>query len=123
MSIRIHELAKKIGMDNKQLLSLLKERKYDVKSVSSTIDNISAEALEQEFAGKVEAAPAAPAPEKTAAPAPASAPAVTESVQVAAGVAPTAFTTRLPLPRRRLARLLPSLPRFPRRCRLRVPLR
>ncbi len=96
MSIRIHELAKKIGMDNKQLLSLLKERKYDVKSVSSTIDNISAEALEQEFAGKVEAAPAAPAPEKTAAPAPASAPAVTESVQVAAGVAPTACTTRLP---------------------------
>jgi translation initiation factor IF-2 len=49
MSIRIHELAKKIGMDNKQLLSLLKERKHDVKSVSSTIDNISAEAIEQEF--------------------------------------------------------------------------
>jgi len=51
MSIRIHELAKKIGMDNKQLLALLKERKFDVKSVSSTIDNISAEALEQELPG------------------------------------------------------------------------
>ena len=50
MSIRIHELAKKIGMDNKKLLALLKERKFDVKSVSSTIDNISAEALSQEFA-------------------------------------------------------------------------
>ncbi len=49
MSIRIHELAKKIGMDNKKLLALLKERKYDVKSVSSTIDNISAEAILQEF--------------------------------------------------------------------------
>ena len=53
MSIRIHELAKKIGMDNKQLLALLKERKYDVKSVSSTIDNISAEAISQEFASQV----------------------------------------------------------------------
>jgi translation initiation factor IF-2 len=67
MSIRIHELARKIGMDNKELLALLKERKFDVKSVSSTIDNISAEALSQEFAGKfqpaspeIEAAPAAP---------------------------------------------------------------
>jgi translation initiation factor IF-2 len=52
MSIRIHELARKIGMDNKELLALLKERKFDVKSVSSTVDNISAEALETEFAGK-----------------------------------------------------------------------
>ncbi len=49
MSIRIHELAKKIGMDNKELLTLLKERNFDVKSVSSTIDNISAEALVQEL--------------------------------------------------------------------------
>jgi len=66
MSIRIHELAKKIGMDNKQLLALLKERKFDVKSVSSTIDNISAEALSEEFAshastpGTAEQAPATP---------------------------------------------------------------
>ena len=49
MSIRIHELAKKIGMDNKSMLALLKERKFEVKSVSSTIDNISAEALQEEF--------------------------------------------------------------------------
>ena len=49
MSIRIHELAKKIGIDNKELLALLKERNFDVKSVSSTIDNISAEALVQEL--------------------------------------------------------------------------
>jgi translation initiation factor IF-2 len=75
MSIRIHELAKKIGMDNKELLSILKERKFDVKSVSSTIDNISAEALIQELSRpeKVAAAPAdAPesvAPETDAAPA------------------------------------------------------
>ncbi|HUJ44817.1 MAG TPA: translation initiation factor IF-2 [Opitutaceae bacterium] len=55
MSIRLHELAKRIGMDNKQLLALLKERAYPVKTVSSTIDKITAEALEQEF---VHAAPA-----------------------------------------------------------------
>ena len=64
MSIRIHELAKKIGMDNKALLALLKERKFDVKSASSTVDNISAEALEVEFAANV--APAAPAPKPVA---------------------------------------------------------
>ncbi|MGC4071127.1 MAG: translation initiation factor IF-2 [Nibricoccus sp.] len=91
MSIRIHELAKKIGMDNKQLLSLLKERKYDVKSVSSTIDNISAEALEQEFAGKVEAA----APVAEPQPAAAAAPAV-EAPKTSVGQAPTVFTTKQP---------------------------
>jgi len=50
MSIRIHELAKKIGMDNKQLLKLLQGRNFEVKSVSSSIDNISADALVAEFA-------------------------------------------------------------------------
>ena len=68
MSIRIHELAKKIGMDNKKLLALLKERKHDVKSVSSTIDNISAEALEQEFASLVKEAPAVEAAAVSATP-------------------------------------------------------
>ncbi len=68
MSIRIHELAKKIGMENKDLLSLLKKRNFEVKSVSSTIDNISAEALVEEFGQApeetTEAAPAEkPAPE------------------------------------------------------------
>ncbi|MFM1851185.1 MAG: hypothetical protein RIS54_869 [Verrucomicrobiota bacterium] len=58
MSIRIHELAKKIGMDNKELLALLKERNFDVKSVSSTIDNISADALVQELKQPEAAAPA-----------------------------------------------------------------
>src|SRR5471032_2518046 len=69
MSIRIHALALKIGMDNKELLALLKERKFDVKSVSSTVDNISAEALEKEFAGKFPGAEtAAPAPSPVAPP-------------------------------------------------------
>ena len=63
MSIRVHELAKKLGMENKDLISLLKARNYDVKTASSTVDNISAEALELEF------------PHAAAAPAPAVAPA------------------------------------------------
>ncbi|MBI2496811.1 MAG: translation initiation factor IF-2 [Opitutae bacterium] len=60
MSIRIHELAKKLSMDNKDLMALLKERGYPAKSVSSTVDNITAEALEQEMAAR-KPAPAAPA--------------------------------------------------------------
>jgi translation initiation factor IF-2 len=70
MSIRIHELAKKIGMDNKELLTLLKDRNFDVKSVSSTIDNISAEALVQELKQPEPETTetAAPEPEVTAEP-------------------------------------------------------
>ena len=49
MAVRIHTLAKEIGMENKELLDLLKERGHDVKTVSSTIDNISADALRSEF--------------------------------------------------------------------------
>ena len=52
MSIRLHELAKRIGMHNKELLALLKGRAYPVKTVSSTIDKITAEALEQELGHK-----------------------------------------------------------------------
>jgi translation initiation factor IF-2 len=72
MSIRIHELAKKLSMDNKELMALLKERGYPAKSVSSTVDNITAEALEQELAAKKPAEPAPAAePETPVAPAPA----------------------------------------------------
>ena len=49
MSVRIHELAKRIEMDNKELLALLKGRGYEVKTASSTIDPISAESIEKEF--------------------------------------------------------------------------
>src|SRR5579885_3334998 len=92
MSIRIHELAKKIGMDNKELLSLLKARHFDVKSVSSTIDNISAEAIEQEL-GKTKPAPSEPAGEAEAAAA------QTEEKSAAVATAPEpppAFTTKVP---------------------------
>jgi translation initiation factor IF-2 len=63
MSIRIHKLAEELGLENKEMIALLKERKIiaaDVKSVSSTVDNINAEALREEFtAKKATAAPAA----------------------------------------------------------------
>jgi translation initiation factor IF-2 len=100
MSIRIHELAKKIAMDNKQLLSLLKERGFDVKSVSSTIDNISADALVQELGGKGEAAVStAESGHESSGAATATAIATqTESAATAVsiGQAPTVFTTKLP---------------------------
>ena len=49
MSVRIHQLSKQIGMENKELLELLRTRGFEVKSVSSTIDNISAESIVEEF--------------------------------------------------------------------------
>jgi translation initiation factor IF-2 len=73
MSIRIHKLAEELGLDNKEMMALLKERKIiaaDVKSVSSTVDNINASALRDEFAAKAKAAaPAAPEKTEPAAPA------------------------------------------------------
>ena len=60
MSVRIYQLSKEIGMENTELLDLLRERGFQVKSASSTVDNISAESLKEEFASKVaEASPAA----------------------------------------------------------------
>jgi translation initiation factor IF-2 len=66
MSIRIHKLAEELGLDNKEMMALLKERRIiaqDVKSVSSTVDNINASALREEFAAKKPAAPVATATE------------------------------------------------------------
>jgi translation initiation factor IF-2 len=39
-------------MENKELIALLKSRGYEVKSASSTVDNISADALREEFAAQ-----------------------------------------------------------------------
>ena len=49
MSVRIHALAKETGMESKEILRILTERGYEVKSASSTIDNISAESFVEEF--------------------------------------------------------------------------
>ena len=54
MSVRIHQLSKQIGMENKDLIELLRNRGYEVKSASSTIDNISAESITEEFAKNIE---------------------------------------------------------------------
>jgi translation initiation factor IF-2 len=107
MSIRLHELAKKLGMDNKDLMALLKERDYPVKTVSSTIDKITAEALEQELAKKpVETAPAVPpVPSEPAPSVPDEVAGVPEPVAPAHTPAPVAvevektpsFTTRVPV--------------------------
>ncbi len=65
MSVRIYQLSKEIGMDNAELIALLKERGYEVKSASSTVDNISAEALREEYSKKeVPAEEATPEPEE-----------------------------------------------------------
>lgn len=64
MSVRIYELSKDIGMENADLIALLRERGYQVKSASSTVDNISAESLREEF-GPKSTAPAEE-PEKAA---------------------------------------------------------
>ena len=55
MSVRIHQLSKQIGMDNKDLIDLLRNRGYEVKSASSTIDNISAESIAEEFDKNIKA--------------------------------------------------------------------
>lgn len=90
MSIRIHELAKRLNMDGKDLLALLKERGYvsaDTKSVSSTLSKIYEEEIDKEFAPKLAAAaaPAAPAPGVDA-PAPATGPGAAPQVKLPPGV-------------------------------------
>ena len=63
MSVRIYQLSKEIGMDNAELIALLKERGHEVKSASSTVDNISADSLREEYAPKSEESPEAASPE------------------------------------------------------------
>lgn len=49
MSVRIHAIAKEIKKTSKQVLDILSDRGYDLKSASSTIDNITAQSLIEEF--------------------------------------------------------------------------
>jgi translation initiation factor IF-2 len=92
MSLRIHELAKRLNMEGKDLLALLKQRGYvaaDTRSVSSTISKIYVEEMEKEFAPHLAAAPSAveeaPPPEPEPAPAPEE-PAAETKVRLPAGV-------------------------------------
>ena len=49
MSVRIHAIAKETNKTSKEVLEILAERGYDVKSASSTIDNITAQSLIDEL--------------------------------------------------------------------------
>ncbi|WP_309382534.1 translation initiation factor IF-2 [Cerasicoccus frondis] len=71
MSRRIYEISKELDMENKEVMEILRERGFEVKSASSTIDNISAEAFIEEFQNQASSEPAsaeapAPAPEAPA---------------------------------------------------------
>src|SRR5438270_380563 len=101
MSIRIHQLAIQLGLDNKEMMALLKERKIiapDVKSVSSTVDNISASALRDEFAAKKPSPAPTPAPAiSRPAPAPmAKAPAATPPVPPRVSAPPSMMAPKAP---------------------------
>jgi translation initiation factor IF-2 len=65
MSTRVHELAKRCGLSNKDMIDKLRAMNYPVKSHSSTVDKITAESIEKEY-GYV---PPAPAPEPSVTPA------------------------------------------------------
>ncbi len=49
MSVRIHAIAREINKTSKEVLEILTDRGYELKSASSTIDNITAESLVEEF--------------------------------------------------------------------------
>jgi len=71
MSVRIYEISRELEMENKEVMDILRKRGYEVKSASSTIDNISAEAFIDEFKTKgdpaaEEATDAAPPAEEVA---------------------------------------------------------
>lgn len=74
MSVRIHEIAKTVNMGNKKVLELFRQRGFEVKTVASTIDNISAEAFIEEFKSKAPASEAGEAPGSEASPEEAPAP-------------------------------------------------
>src|SRR6266478_5321213 len=73
MSIRVHELAKRCGLSNKDMVEKLHAMNYPVKSHSSTVDKITAESIEKEY-GYVPAPPpvpvATPEPKPVEVPAP-----------------------------------------------------
>tara|TARA_B100001093_G_scaffold285723_2_gene272931 strand:+ start:3999 stop:6320 length:2322 start_codon:yes stop_codon:yes gene_type:complete len=54
MSVRIHAIAKEVGKTSKEVLGILADRGYDLKSASSTIDNITAQSIIEEFTAKDE---------------------------------------------------------------------
>ena len=97
---RVHELAKELGLESKNVLSWLKDNGEFVKSASSTIEAPVARKLREAFP----AAPAAPAP---AAPAPSVAAASRPAPQAPAGLSAARPGAPMPSPAR------PSTPQPP----------
>jgi translation initiation factor IF-2 len=90
---RVHELAKELGLESKNVLAWLKENGEFVKSASSTIEAPVARKLREAFPAAPQAAPAAPAaPKKTtkAAPKPAAPDEPAQDGSAAAPLAPAA---------------------------------
>jgi len=54
MSVRVHAIAKEINKSSKELIEILTERGYEIKSASASIDNITAQSLIEEFSSKQE---------------------------------------------------------------------
>ena len=52
MSVRVYQLAKQLGIDNKRMIQLLRERGLDVRSPSNSIPTIYADALIEEVGDK-----------------------------------------------------------------------
>src|SRR6185503_5218894 len=62
MPVRIYDIAKKLGIESKEVLARAKELGITTAKVpSSSLDKITAEFLEQEFRGRVSVAPTPPA--------------------------------------------------------------
>ena len=57
MSVRVHAIAKQVNKTSKEIVEILKERGYDIKSASSTLDNITAQSLIEEFGALDEGTP------------------------------------------------------------------
>ena len=56
MSVRVHAIAKEVNKTSKEIVEILKGRGYDIKSASSTLDNITAQSLIEEFSTSEEEA-------------------------------------------------------------------
>ena len=54
MSVRVHAIAKEVNKSSKELIEILIERGYDIKSASASIDNITAQSIIDEFSEAVE---------------------------------------------------------------------
>ena len=65
MPVRIYEIAKKLGIENKEVLAKAKELGIAAKVASSSLDKITAEFLEEKLGGVKKVEPP-PAPEPVA---------------------------------------------------------